>query len=118
MSLAQLLNIPATITRRLPGEEENEYGDPIPVEEQVEVVCEVQQLRRDEPGDQGELSDTQWIGIFPAGTELRTGDAVRVEGIGDFEVVGDSWAVRNPRTQQANHVEASLRRTVGNEEGS
>lgn len=118
MSLAQLLNTPVTILRRSASGETDPYGNPIEAEEEVETVGEVQQQQRGEAGDAGELSDTAWLGVFPAGTDLRTGDAVRVDGIGEFELVGDPWPVRNPRTQQSSHVEASMRRTTGTEEAS
>ncbi len=121
MPIAQLLNTPCTIIRRSPSGDEDDYGNEEQKPEDVETVCEVQkQVRRasEEPGDQGELSDTLWTGFFPAGTELRTGDAVRVDALGEFEMVGDPWPVWNPRTKAVSHIEASLRRTVGADEAS
>jgi len=118
MTLAQLLNTPVTILRRSASKETDPYGNPIASEEEVETVCEVQQRQRSEAGDAGELSDTQWLGIFPTETDLRTGDAVRVDGIGEFELVGSPWEARNPRTQSPSHVEATMRRTTGTEEAS
>lgn len=116
--IAQLINTPCTLTLRLPGEKEDKYGKAIPVEDTVETVCEVQQDTREEPGDQGELSDTRWRAFFPAGTDLSTADSVSVEGLGDFEFVGDPWPARNPRTRQISHVEATLRQVAaGGEEG-
>lgn len=118
MTLSQLLNTEATILRRSPSGEEDPYGNELQAEEEVDVLCEVQQIRRDEPDDQGELSETHWLGIFPAGTELRTGDAVRVEGIGLLELAGDPWAARNPRLRQVSHLEVTMRRTAGDEVAS
>jgi nucleoid DNA-binding protein len=118
VTLAKLLNTPCTILRRSASGAEDSYGNPIETEEEIETVAEIQQQQRSEAGDAGELSDTAWLGVFPAGTDLRTGDAVRIDGIGGFELVGDPWPARNPRTQQASHVEASLRRTMGSEEAS
>lgn len=118
MPLATLLNRPCTIFRRSPSGSKDDYGNAILTETAVETVCEIQQRSRTEEDDQGELSDTLWLGIFPGETVLRTGDEVRVEGIGNFELVGDPWPARNPRTQVEEHVEATLRRTVGDEEGS
>lgn len=117
MSLAQLLNTPCTLLLRSPSGEDD-YGSETSTVEEVETVCEVQQQRRTEEDDQGELSDTGWLGIFPAGTDLRTGDGVRVEDLGTFELVGDPWPARNPRTQAESHLEATLRKTAGGEDAS
>lgn len=84
----------------------------MPAEATVETHCELQQRGRSEPGSAGELSIGDWVAFFPAGTELTTGDTVTVDGQ-DYEVAGDPWHARNPRTQTASHVEASLKRTVG-----
>jgi hypothetical protein len=116
------MNTPATLLLRTPTGED-EYGGETSEPEEVEVLCEIQkQIRRaaEEPGDQGELSDTLWNGYFPndRAAELRTGDSVRVEALGSFELVGDPWLARNPRTQAVSHVEASLRRTAGSEDAS
>lgn len=117
MSLARLLNTPCTITRRSSSEEEDEFGNEIPGTDTVETVCEVQQRTRDEDGE-GEPGRADWLGIFPAGTDLDGGDSVTVEGLGRFELDGDPWPARNPRTQVESHVEASLRRSGGSESGS
>jgi hypothetical protein len=111
MTLAQLLNRTCTLVIRSASAEEDDYGNAIEDESSVETVCEIQQRQRSETADEGELSDTSWLGVFPAGTDLRTADAVIVEGLGQFELVGDPWTARNPRTQAESHVEATLRRT-------
>jgi hypothetical protein len=116
--LASLINRKCTIFRRSPSGSSDDYGNAIKTETAVETLCEIQQRSRDERDDQGELSDTLWNAYFPAGTALRTGDEVRVDGIGYFELVGDPWPARNPRTQAESHLEATLRRTAGDEEGS
>lgn len=118
MPLSTLLNRPCTILHQLPSADEDEYGNEIPDESATETVCEVQQRRRDEPEAQGETSETEWLGIFPAGTALRTGDTVSVEGLGELEVFGDAWPARNPRTRQDSHVEATLRMNRGSEDAS
>lgn len=109
--LSTLLNRPMTILRRTASGTTDAYGADIPGTTEVEVVGELQQQRRDEPATEGELSDTRWLAIFPAGTSIDTGDAVACDGE-TFEVVGDPWAARNPRTQVVSHVEATLRRTA------
>lgn len=115
--LADLLNLPITIVNRASGDDVDEYGNAIPTESLVETVGELQQIRRDEPSEAGETSDTRWLLIVPAGTVLNTGDVVIV-GNEVFEVVGQPWPARNPRTGAASHIEATLRRTSGDESGS
>lgn len=109
MTLTALLNRPCTITTRADGTADDGYGNPTPVATTVTTVCELQQKTRDEPADEGELSVTQWLAIFPAGTILPTSATVTIDGQ-VYEVIGDSWAARNPRTQQPSHVEATLKR--------
>lgn len=117
MSLASLLGRPCTIVQRSDSGATDPYGNDVATEALLETVCEIQQQRRDEPGDQGEVSDARWLGILPAGTELGTGDGVLVDDM-LFECVGAPWPVRNPRTGQESHVEASLRRVAAAESGS
>lgn len=113
MSLTDLLNLSVTIVRR---SEDDEGFDPSPVETTTQVLGELQQTQRSEPVAEGELSVTTWLLVLPAGTVIGTGDAVIVDG-GRYEVVGNPWPVRNPRTQLPSHVEATLRKT-GDDEGS
>ena len=115
MPLAQLLNRPCTITRRSQSAETDEYGNAVPTEDVAATVCELQQRQRDESADQGEVSDTEWLLVLPAGTAIRTGDSVSIDGE-DFELVGDPWSARNPRTGLESHIEATLRRTAGTDE--
>lgn len=107
--LSQLLNRPCTITSRTASGEIDESGDETYTPTTVETVCELQQRRRDEPDAQGEFSDTDWLIFLPAGTAIDTSDTVTVDGV-TYEVVGDPWPARNPRTQTVSHVEASLRK--------
>jgi hypothetical protein len=111
-----LINRPCTIISRSESGDTDELGNDIADVNEVVTVCEVQQRRRDEPDAHGEVSDTLWDGFFLAGTELTTADAVRPEGLGEFELVGDPWPVRDPLTQQESHVEATLRRVAGAED--
>jgi hypothetical protein len=114
MSLTDLLSVPLTIVRR---SEDDEGFDPAPGEVLVEVVGELQQVQRSEPVAEGELSVTTWLLVLPAGTDIRTGDAV-IAGGETYEVIGAPWAARNPRTRLESHVECSLKRTAGDEGGS
>ena len=117
MPIDLLLNRPVTIVTRTDSGSTDEYGNSIPSETMTETVGELQQVRRDEPGDAGETSDTRWLLVVPAGTVINTGDAVIVDSE-VYEVVGAPWLARNPRTQTVHHVEATLRRTSGDEGGS
>lgn len=117
MTISALLTRPCTVVHRTGSDHTDKYGNEISGEVEATTVCEVQQAQRREPGNEGEVSDVLWAGYFPAGTLLTTADAVRVEGIGTLEVVGEPWTVRSP-TGPAHHVEATLRRTAGAEEGS
>lgn len=114
--LTDLLNLPVTLVQRDESGDADERGNDIPTETLVETVGELQQRRRREPDDAGELSDADWLLILPADTTIRTGDGVIANGQ-HFEVVGDPWLARNPRTRAASHVEATLRRTAGAEDG-
>jgi hypothetical protein len=112
------------VLHRTLSEEEDEFGNQKYDVQEIETVCEVQESqlslhgRSSEPASEGETSNAEWLGLFPTGTPLGTADTVRVDGIGDLEVVGEPWAARNPRTQVISHIETPLRRTAGGEEGS
>jgi hypothetical protein len=110
VTIARLLSRRCTITRRSDSGTVNDYGDAVATETTVETLCELQQQRRTEPDQQGELSDTMWLLVLPAGTQVDTGDVVTVDGQA-FELVGDPWPVRRPLTGRGSHVEATLRRT-------
>lgn len=119
MTLTALLNRPLTLVTRTSDGTEDDYGNDRPGETQTDVVGELQQIRRTEPVEDGELSDTSWMLFLPAGTVINTGDAVICDGQ-VYEVVGDPWQARNPRTQVESHIECTLRRTgaAGDELGS
>lgn len=112
MTLAALLNQPVTITRRIEGTTKDEFRNVIPDEDTVSTVGELQQRSRSEPGADGETSTADFLLILPAGTDLTTADKVTVDGQ-DYEVVGDPWRARNPRSQTYSHIEATVRRTAG-----
>jgi hypothetical protein len=110
-----LLNRPCSLIQRSPGSSTDAYGNDIPAETVVEAVCELQQRQRREPDAYGDLSDTLWLLVLPAGTPARTGDAVMVDGQ-EFEFVGDPWIARNPRTGVVSHIEATVRRTSASDD--
>jgi hypothetical protein len=117
MSLTQLLSRDCTVIQRSPSGGSDDYGNIVPTETELDTVCELQQRRRDEPSDQGELSDTVWDAFFLPTEDVRTDDALVVDG-GLYEFVGDPWTVRNPRTAADSHIEATARRAGGFPEGS
>jgi hypothetical protein len=117
MPLPHLLTRTAWLIRRTDSGDTDDYGNDIPDEIQFEERCEVQQDRRTEQPE-GAPAKTDWLGFFPADTDLDASDAVVVDGLAEFEVVGEPWTVRNPRTRVPSHVEATLRRVGGSEGGS
>lgn len=115
MSIQTLLNRPCQIVRRTASTTEDAYGNLIPDETITSAVCELQpraQSQSSEPGMLGEVSDTHWVIFLLPGETLRTGDSVIVDDE-TYEIVGDPWRARNPRTQQFEHIEAPARRTAG-----
>lgn len=110
MSVDDLMNRPMAIVRRTVGEDLDAYGNPLYDTQSVDVVGELQQIRRDEPTGE-EFSDTWWNLFLPAGTDIRSDDVVLVDDE-DYQVVGDPAAWRNPRTQTVKYVWATLRRTA------
>lgn len=111
MSVATLLSVPCELVRRSPSTPD-EYGDPTWAETAAETVCELQQESAVEANGQA-VEDTTWRLFLPPGAaspeEPRGWDAVRVSGV-TYELDGDTWAVRNPRTGGVSHVEARVRR--------
>ena len=116
--LADLLNRPVTIVRRVTSDDVDDYGNEIPAETYLDVLAELQQVRRAEPGGEGELSSEDWRGFFAPGTVLTTADAVLDPEFGEFELVGDPWPATSARTGRVSHVEVSLRQVGGAGGGS
>lgn len=112
--LADLLTLTCSITARSAQVAVDEYGDEAFTETVTTAVCELQQRQRSETGAAGEVSSSEWLLILPAGTSIDTGDTVTVDEI-DYEVTGEPWQARNPRTGAGSHIECTLRRTAGTE---
>lgn len=109
MTVEQLLNRPCTIVKRSQTETEDDgYGNERPAETLIQTVCELQQLQRSEHDDA--VSDTLWLIVFPAGTDIDAIDAADIEGE-RYQLIGDPWDARDPLTQAVSHVEATARRT-------
>lgn len=117
MTVTDLMTRTCTITRRSESGTFDDFGNDIPEETTESVLCELQQVARQEPGDLGEISDTRWTLFLPEGTDIRTGDAVTVSGV-TYELIGDPWDARNPRTTLESHIECTLRKTGGAEDAS
>ncbi len=111
MLTAPRLSRPCVVTARADSGTLDDYGNPTVAETTTETVCELQQQRRSEAGDQGETSDTHWLLVLPPETLIESADTVTVDG-DVYEVVGDPWHAVLPSTGLETHVEASLRRTT------
>lgn len=113
--LDALLTRLVTIHRRTVGETTDEYGNAVSDTTTIVAYGELQQRTRRENPD--EMSDTTWLLVLPVGTDIDTNDSVVVAdmpgGPSSFELVGEPWPVRNPRTGAESHIEATLRRTAG-----
>lgn len=108
MTITSLLTRSGTILSRTAGTATDAYGNVIQGTTSVAVMCEIQQQRREEPGEEGEFSVTEWVGFFPTGTAIDTGDQVSAMG-SIFEVVGDPWDATTGSTA-VHHVEATLKK--------
>ena len=97
-----------TIVSRTAGTATDDYGNVTAGTATSTVACDIQQVRRTEPGEQGEMSVTEWMGFFPSGTVLDTSDAVTEATLGTFEVVGRPWDA-NTDSDAINHVEVTLK---------
>lgn len=111
MNIEHLLNQTCTITRRVVGEEKTAYGRKKREETPSDHPCTLQQAERDEEAV-GEMSDTRWTLWLLPGTEIGSADTVEVDGQ-VYEVEGEPETLRNARTAEAKHVEATLRKTAG-----
>lgn len=109
------MNRPCLIRRTSPGTTTDEYGNPAEEIVEVETVCELQPaagIRRDDERSQHlDLTDSDWLLILPAGTEIDSPDSVEVEGL-TYEVATAPWQARSPWTREFSHVEVGLRRTA------
>lgn len=111
MSIAGLLTLTCTITRRA-ASTVDAYGDETSTETTTTTVCELQQRQRTEQTDPGTIAESTWLLVLPAGTGVAAGDTVTVAGDA-YEVIGEPWGARNPRTTSTSHVEATVRRVSG-----
>lgn len=111
MSAERMMTLSATIIRRVETGEKDSVGDSITKEVKVETRCALQQRRREEHEEGGEISDSLSTLFLPFGTEIDTGDAVEVDDQ-RYELAGEPWSAQEG-SQSLWHVEASVRRTEG-----
>lgn len=109
MTLADLLNLPCTITHRDPSGDLDPYGNETTAESTSDTLCELQQRQRSETDDDA-ITSSRWLLVLPAATVVDAGDSVEVDGQ-VYEVEGQPWVARNPRTMVVSHIEATLRHT-------
>lgn len=119
MSLIMLLNRPCTLIHRSASGDLDDFGNDILTETTEATVYELQQTQRTEPPLDNELGVSTFLAVFPPGTTISVDMAV-VDGIDghEYEVIGEPWIARNPRTHNASHVEATVRRSAGEGAGS
>jgi hypothetical protein len=117
VTLSQLLNLPCVVLHRSPGKEADQLGNKRPAEASTETVCELQQAQAFESESEDQVSDNRWRLFLPFGTEIAAADTVTIAGE-DYEVLGEPWPARNPRTQAGSHIEVTVCRTAGMGDGS
>lgn len=110
MTLTSLINRPCVLRHRTGGTMVDRDGNEIPEWVETATVCEIQQRRRSENDEQ--ISSAEWVAFLLPGETVGSGDELLVDGV-TFQVEGDPWPARNPRTRQASHIEATLRRMAG-----
>lgn len=115
MGLNRMLSTPCTILREAATGKKDRGGNALTEPVEQEVMCALQQRRRTETEDGGEISDTLWDLYLSFGTEIDTGDSVLVGGR-RYEVVGEPWSAQEG-SRSMWHVEATVQRTAGADEG-
>jgi hypothetical protein len=111
MSISRMMRTSCTIIQRVPTGEVDRHGDAITEEVEVETRCALQQDRRTEHEEGGEVSDAFWRLFLPWGTEVGSGAAIMVDGR-EYELQGEPWSA-SEGSRSMWHVEAAVRRTAG-----
>lgn len=109
-----LLNLPCSIVNRS-FQTRDEMGNDVASESTVTTVCELQQRQRDEEDEQ--VTEGSYLLVVPVGTVIGAADSVSVDGV-EYQVSGQPWEVRNPRTETVSHIEATVMRVAGAGTGS
>ena len=109
-----LINRPCVLVRRDATGATDSRGNPVIETTELDSLCEIQQERREEATDTGVITVTTWRAFFAPGLDIAAGDKVITTDDGrGYEVDGEPWEARNPRTQSLSHIEATLKRTSG-----
>lgn len=111
MSIERMMTKDATILRRVESGKKDRYGNALVETVEDDVRCAFQQRDRSESEDGGELSKARWNLWLPYGTELDTGDAVRVNGR-VYEVEGEP-GIFDEGSPSMWHVTAIVKRVAG-----
>lgn len=93
----------------------DDYGNATTVETTEAMACYLEQRRRSEDENLGEVSEADYLLVLPAGTDIDTGDEVIV-GEHHYEMIGTPWVADNIGSARVGHVEATVRRTAGEED--
>jgi hypothetical protein len=102
----RLINQPCTLIKRV-RDGKTPHGDPKWKETEVETVCSLDSAntrRADEPGDQGEFSDSEWRIFLRPDEDVSTTSAVIVDG-DKYEFVGKPWRAWDPTRNEYSHIE-------------
>jgi hypothetical protein len=109
VTLEHLLTLECELLRRRQEGDPDDYGNPgWEVVDDEQLPCELQQEQSYE-AEGGVLEISLWRLFLPATAPPAGWDAVRVDDV-VYELEGDAWLVRNPRTTVDHHVEARVRR--------
>jgi hypothetical protein len=111
MNIARLLNQTCTITHTTTGEEKTAYGRRKRNSATTEARCTLQQIKREEEGVSDTSDTREMLWLLPDVT-IGSGDTVALDGE-EYEVEGEPEVMRNARTNQAQHIEATLRKVEG-----
>ena len=105
---AHLLTLTGTLLRRAQTGPPDEYGDPTWTELGEPIACELQQeVGYDAAG--GAIQLSTWRVFLPPTTPPTGWDGITIGAV-TYELEGDAWLARNPRTGIDSHVEARVRR--------
>jgi len=104
----RLLVRDCSIVRRTPGDED-EYGNPVPVEVFVDTCCYAEQRRSAQPAGVGDRAVSDWLVVLPIETAVTIADAIRLDDGSELEVIGDPWPVHNPWAEAYSHIELIAR---------
>jgi hypothetical protein len=112
-----LITLPCTLVGRTESDSEtDDYGKPLVEEDSTETVCYLEQRQRDEEGNEGETSTSDWLAAFLPDEDVDTASAL-IQAGRVFEFVGAPWPVQDVEAGNVSHIEATVRFT-GREEDS